>query len=140
MIFLAYLNFTILLLLGLLHFYWAFGGKWAFEKALPTNEEGKKLMNPKTMDSIVVGFGLTLFALFHLVRTEIVLMDIPSWLTNSGLWVITSIFILRSIGDFKYVGFSKKVRETEFALRDTKFYSPLCLVIGMIALILEILI
>jgi hypothetical protein len=33
----------------------------------------------------------------------------------------------RAIGEFKYVGFFKRVRGSRFARRDTLLYSPLCL-------------
>ncbi|PTT14637.1 DUF3995 domain-containing protein, partial [Flavobacterium sp. HMWF030] len=50
-------------------------------------------------------------------------------------WIIIFIFILRAIGDFNYVGFFKKHRNSEFALKDTKYYSPLCLLIGVLTLL-----
>gem|GEM_PF-3459399 len=39
------------------------------------------------------------------------------------------------MGDFKDVGFFKKVRNTRFAKLDMKFYSLLCVVISVITLI-----
>ena len=38
---------TILILLSVLHFHWAFGGSYGFEKSLPTNSAGKRVLNPK---------------------------------------------------------------------------------------------
>jgi hypothetical protein len=55
-----------------------------------------------------------------------------------GLWIIASIFILRAIGEFKYVGFFKKISQTKFGQNDTKYYSPLCLIIGILTLMLEL--
>lgn len=37
----------ILIILSGIHFNWAFRGEWGFEKALPTNENGEKVINPK---------------------------------------------------------------------------------------------
>ena len=139
MILLSYLNFFALLLLSLLHFHWGLGGDWGFESALPTNDEGERVLNPKPLDSLVVGFGLMLFASFHLIRTGIVELPLPNWMMHSGLWMIGGIFLLRAMGDFKYIGFYKKVTATPFAEKDSKFYSPLCLGIGVVAVIIEIL-
>jgi len=138
MILLAYLNFTVLLLLSLIHFSWGLGGKWGFEAALPTKEDGERVLNPKPLDSLVVGFGLLFFASFHFVRVGIVELPLPSWMMQSGLWVIGAVFLLRAMGDFKYIGFFKKVTSTPFAEKDSKFYSPLCLGIGVVAVVVEV--
>ena len=53
-------------------------------------------------------------------------------------WVISSIFILRSIGDFKYIGFFKKLKTSKFGKMDSKLFSPLCLTIGLIGIIIEL--
>ena len=139
MIFLSYLNFTILLALSLLHFSWGLGSSWGFEEALPTDEDGKRVLNPKPLDSMVVGFGLLFFASFHLIRAGIVELPLPDWMMESGLLVIGGIFFFRAMGDFKYIGFFKKATSTPFAERDTKFYSPLCLGIGVVAMVVEVL-
>jgi DNA-binding LytR/AlgR family response regulator len=47
-----------------------------------------------------------------------------------GDWAIGIIFLLRAIGDFKYFGFAKRIRHTDFALYDTKIYSPLAFAIA----------
>jgi len=41
------------------------------------------------------------------------------------------VFIVRAAGDRKHVGFLKRVRDTEFARRDSRIYSPLCLLLGL---------
>ncbi len=130
---------SILLLLSLLHFYWALGGKWAFADALPTNEEGKRILNPTKIDSILVGVGLLLFAIFYLAKTAIFIFLLPNWVAHYFGWVIAAIFFLRSVGDFKYVGFFKKIHHTPFAKNDNKYYSPLCLFISLIAVLIQLI-
>ena len=134
---LSILLFVIFLTLGGLHFYWAAGGYWGFAQALPTNQSGQRLLNPSTIDCIVVGIGLTVFGLFYLLRAKVVYNFLPNWI-NIGLgWIIPLIFSLRAVGDFKYVGFFKTVSNTTFAQMDTMIYSPLCLglaVIGFLVL------
>jgi len=58
-------------------------------------------------------------------------------LIRIGLIIVALIFLVRSIGNFKDVGFSKKDKSGEFGYWDTVFYSPLCLFFSIsIAIIL----
>jgi len=66
-------------------------------------------------------------------------MVLPNWLSHYGLWAITTIFLIRAIGEFKYIGFFKKIKTTTFGQMDTKFYSPLCLIISFLGVILQYL-
>jgi len=43
--------------------------------------------------------------------------------------LIAVAFFFRAVGDFNYVGFFKKVKNTGFAKRDNRYYSPLCLLV-----------
>ncbi len=122
--------------LAAMHFYWGFGGQWAFANSLPTNEQGIRILNPKTIDSIIVGSGLLLFGIFYLFLGDIIKIKVAIWFKSIVTWLIPLIFIFRAVGDFKYIGFFKEIKTTEFANLDTIFYSPLCLVIGLIGFIL----
>jgi hypothetical protein len=44
------------------------------------------------------------------------------------------VFLVRAVGEFKLVGFFKRVRGTSFARWDTWLFSPLCLGISFAAL------
>jgi len=103
----------IFIILGLLHFYWAFGGTFALNNALPTTREGVKLFNPGKFLTIVVGVILLIFAYMVLKM-------------DSYIYILAILFAIRAIGDFNYVGFFKKIRSTPFAIYDTKYFSPLC--------------
>ena len=50
------------------------------------------------------------------------------------LYFLIAVFFLRALGDFKYIGFFKKIRNTSFAKSDTWFFSPLCLLISLLIL------
>ncbi|RZK64111.1 MAG: DUF3995 domain-containing protein, partial [Pedobacter sp.] len=63
---------------------------------------------------------------------------LPIWLDRYGLWLIAGIFLLRSIGDFNYVGFFKKVKHTPFGKNDTMYYSPLSFGIGVLTLVMAL--
>ena len=125
--------------LSVIHFYWGLGGKWGANAAIPTKANKEKVMNPKLFECFVVAFGLLGFGLFILVKTKILSFYLPNWLMKYGLWILSAIFILRAIGEFKYVGFFKKNRSTQFGQLDTKYYSPLCLAIGLLVMALALM-
>ena len=121
----------IILMLSVLHFYWALGGKWRLDEAVPTNYDGKKMLKTTVLSCIVVGTGLMAFSAFYFL--PIVGIYLPNFLNFIG-WLIPSIFLLRSIGDFKYVGFFKTVKTTRFGKLDTQYFSPLCLLLAVLGL------
>ncbi len=129
----------IFLLLAGLHIYWGFGGKSGTAAAIPTTENNKPVIAPGPIACFAVGIALCGFAVLVLTKAGIILFALPGWILNYGLWVIAVIFLLRAIGEFKYIGFFKKVKATRFGEMDSKYYSPLCLVIGGLCVILEIM-
>jgi glucan phosphoethanolaminetransferase (alkaline phosphatase superfamily) len=137
MIIITFILFLIFITLSALHFYWGFGGKWGSRAVVPTKENGIPVFVPRTISTFVVAVGLLCFGLFYLINYGFVEMSFPIWLDKTGFWIIASIFILRAIGDFNYVGFFKKHKSSKFAINDTKYYSPLCLLIGILTLVLE---
>lgn len=134
------LNGSILIVLSGIHFYWALGGKAGIESTLPTDLEGKRVLNPKKMDSALVAVFLLIFALLFFCKAGILDFYLPHLIGRFGTSVISLIFLLRALGDFRYVGFSKKIKSTPFAELDTKYFSPLCLFIGINGILLEILV
>ena len=132
----AILSLIFLLLAGL-HIYWGFGGKSGTAATIPTKENNKPVITPGPIACFVVGISLLSFGILVLIKADIILFALAGWLLNYGLWVIAAIFLLRAIGDFKYVGFFKKVKATRFGEMDSKYYSPLCLVVGGLCVILE---
>lgn len=128
----------IFLLLSAIHFYWAFGGKWGIDSALPSNGDGAKVLKPKTFATIIVAVGLLFFAMFYLVKVDFLSINLPNWLFLSAGWVLPSIFLIRVIGDFKYVGLFKKIRTTKFAKSDTEYFIPLCSFLAAIGFLIQI--
>lgn len=133
--FLILILFLIFSTLGIIHFYWAKGGKWGFKNAIPTKENGDLVMNPKTIDSIMVGVYLTIIAVFYLSQLNFFEINFPNW-TSYILWIVPSIFFLRAVGDFKYIGFFKQIKTTLFAKWDTQLFSPLCFVLSFIGFLI----
>lgn len=130
---------VIFILLSIIHIYWLAGGQWGLKKAIPTKSENADFRPPPKLATLIVAIALALFGLIYLVRLEPVNIPFPNGLLHYGHWMIPSIFILRAIGEFKYVGVFKKIRNTEFAKADTKWFSPLCLGIGIMGMMLQIM-
>lgn len=131
--------FLLFLFLSGIHFYWAFGGKWGASAAIPTKDDTQAVMNPGIIATLIVAVGLLAFGLLSLIITGMIHIPIPLWLRHSGLWIIMGIFTFRAIGEFNYVGFFKKHKHTKFGKNDSNIYSPLCLLIGILALTLELI-
>lgn len=134
----AILLFLIFLFLSSIHFYWGLGGRWGGEAVVPVKDSNVKAMMPGPLPTFIVAFGLLAFGFFILIKSGLINVSLPSWLEKSGLWIIAGIFILRATGEFKYVGFFKKIKQTKFGQNDTKYYSPLCLLIGILAIFIEL--
>ncbi|UJF33021.1 DUF3995 domain-containing protein [Paenibacillus hexagrammi] len=94
------------------------------------------LFRPGKTATVVVAVALALAGWFVLELGEAVHRFLfPSWLLMCGGWLLAAVFILRTIGDFRWVGLFKKQRGTLFAKWDTRLYSPLCLFIGVCLLV-----
>jgi hypothetical protein len=130
--------FLIFLNISLLHFYWSFGGQWGKRAAVPTKNDHTSVIAPGFLSSFIVASGLLGFGLFNLTEVKSLDLPMPPLIKKSGPWVIAIIFLARAVGDFKYIGFFKKIRHTRFGEKDTKFFSPLCLVIGILNVILAL--
>ena len=128
----------IFVFLGSIHVYWAFGGQWAADTVLPTNSAGKRMLNPSTLMTLVVSIGLFAFAMYYMVVAGWIHFYLPSWLQLLAGWGIPSIFLLRVIGDFQYVGLFKKITQSEFAQADSRYFVPLCLGIAILGFFLKI--
>ncbi len=134
----AIILFLIFLFISSIHFYWGMGGRWGAKAVFPARDENHPAKNPGPIPTFIVATGLLGFGLFYLIKCGLIPIDLPGWLDKYGLWIIACIFILRAIGEFRYLGFFKKIKQTEFGKNDSRYYSPLCLVIGLLTLIIEL--
>lgn len=126
---------SILCLVSLIHFYWAFGGLYGTQSAAPRLRGKGDFSPPKILTFIIACLigGLSVLA----VLLEATDNPMRETLSYTG-YVVATVFIIRSIGDFKYVGFFKKIYNSNFAKKDTIYFSPLCLMLGCAFFILSI--
>ncbi len=129
----------IFLALSLIHFYWVLGGKWGLSSALPADESGIPLLAPSILDTLIVGVALSTLSFLYLTFSGIINLKLPHWMIKITTILVPILFIIRSVGEFHYIGFFKTVTQTDFAQMDTLLFSPLCLVIGLFGIVIKIL-
>lgn len=125
---LLYINIAIFIFLSVLHVYWAIGGRWGTKAVIPADSNGRPLFKPSGAGTVTVAIILFLFAVLDLAYIDTslpVLKYLPQ-----GILLVGILFLARAIGDFRYIGFSKRHKRGAFAKMDYIFYSPLCLFIS----------
>lgn len=127
---------AIFAMLSLLHIYWAFGGLSGGSVAIPS-VDSKPLFVPSMSSTLAVAFAL--FSGMMTILGQIGWLGelIPKWIFRWATLVISILFFLRSIGEFKYVGFFKQASDSGFAYWDTVLFSPLCLLIAIVAFLIS---
>ena len=120
----------IFLTISLMHVNWAFAKSQVGNSAIPT-QDGKPLFKPSTGMTLLVALALLISALLVLGTLGFGRLGLPLWLFKVGSWGVATILFVRAIGDFRLVGFFKRVRNTPFARNDTLYYSPLCLYLAL---------
>ncbi len=125
--------------IAFLHIYWGLGGKWGLKGSIPDDPDRiSKVLKPRPLAFVIVILGLKLMAGLSGIKSGLIKISIPAIIDQYGLTMIATIFLLRVIGEFKYIGLFKKIKSTEFARKDTKYYIPLCLMIAIFAILLQL--
>lgn len=122
---------AILLALAAIHIYWAFGGRWGGQVAIPVVNNAP-MFKPSPLVTFMVAVALVVAS--AIIGTQVWWRE--SWLLLTyAAWAVGVIFFIRAIGDFYVVGFFKRVKNTPFAVWDSKLFSPLCLAIAVFILL-----
>lgn len=130
MIVLAYVVAAIFGALGALHVLWAFGVGSGGGAVLP-ERDGVPIMKPGPFVTLVVAALLVTAGLLVLTRAGLGPARLSASLSTIGVWGVAIVMIARAVGDFRYVGFFKRVHASRFAYWDTRVYSPLTLALGL---------
>jgi hypothetical protein len=116
--------------LSLVHVYWCVGGRLGQFVAIP-EIDGQLVFQPSTLSMFVVAIGLALCAVVIAATAGILRLPLShtvlAWLARA----LAVVLLARAIGDFRVVGFWKRIRDTRFARLDTAVYSPLCLALAI---------
>ena len=128
---LGLVNSLVFMVISAIHFYWAFGGKSGLYAALPEGTNGKMPLKPSSLMTVVVACIFLSVSIFFGQKVGLLDFSLPVLLKMYGLGAIGIVLLIRAIGDFKYVGFFKKIKNTRFGQLDSAYYSPLCLVLSI---------
>lgn len=126
------------LLLSLLHLYWLWGGRLGSLAAIP-EKDGRPLFTPSKTSTLLVALALFCCAVLVAALAGWIALPLSAGLLNKFGFTLSALFFLRAVGDFRWVGFFKRVRGTPFATLDTVLYSPLCLglALGVVRIIVH---
>lgn len=127
---LAGIAIVILVLVALVHVYWALGGRLGHGAAIPSTGTGP-LFHPTSGATLGVAAILVAVAGLVAIRVGLLAIAAPAAPVRIACAVVALVFLARAIGDFRYVGFFKRRRASRFARLDTALYSPLCLFLAL---------
>jgi hypothetical protein len=117
-------------LLALVHVYWAFGGQRGKIAAVP-EVEGRPAFVPSRLGTFGIALALLSCALLMTSASGIVRTPLPRHVVCWLMFALALVFLARAVGDFRLVGFFKKVTDTRFARLDSIVFSPLSLVMAV---------
>ena len=120
--------------LSVLHVYWAAGGRWGSDVAVP-ERDGRALFTPGAAATLLVAGLLAAAALVLLGRLGVWGGLLPRWLFVAGAWTLVAVFAGRVVGDLHWFGLFRRVTGTPFAWWDTWLYVPLCALLALAALL-----
>lgn len=123
---------TIFVGLALLHVFWALGGQTGQPAAVPT-AGGRPLFRPSPLGTGAVAAALGVAAFIVAWNSGWIRQVAPSSVSRLLTLGIAVVFLLRAVGEFRYVGFFKQPSQSAFAYWDTRLYSPLCLFVAVVA-------
>ncbi len=104
---------------------------------LPVKEgEHKPAFTPRIWGTLFIAILILMASLIIVVQGGYLQGFQANSFSKIGSIVCALVFIIRAIGDFKFVGFFKKIKHSQFARYDTWFYSPLCLFFCFVHIIL----
>jgi hypothetical protein len=120
---------TILVLPGLLHLFWAAGGKLGGAAAVPS-ANGVATFKPPRLGTVAAAAALFSAAIVVAMAGDLFAVPVPRTLTTGAALVLATILGARAVGDFHWVGFFKTEGDGSLARLDTLVYSPLCLALA----------
>jgi hypothetical protein len=118
--------------LSLLHAYWALGGRWGSAYVVPVIR-GKRSFEPTPLAPWIICGPLAVAVILVIGKAGWIGTGPLLVLFDAGVWGLSFVFVLRAIGNLGTFGFFKTITGTPFARWDTWLYSPLCLMIAIMA-------
>lgn len=130
--FIALVVAVVFVALSAVHLYWALGGGAGKAAAVP-ELDNRPAFVPSAASTFAVAISLALCAVLVAASAGFIVSKVPArwvtWLT----YLLALAMIARAVGDFRLIGFFKRIRNTRFARLDSAVYAPLCLALGVAA-------
>jgi hypothetical protein len=118
------------------HLYWALGGRTGFSVSLPQRADGQPVMAHRLPwwrpAAGAVALALAALAWLLLAYAGHLPLALPRGLARAALLATAAAFIARALLPNRHVGFFKSLRTTRWARYDTRLYSPLFLLLGLL--------
>ena len=118
------------------HFYWALGGRIGFSVSLPQRPDGSPVMAHRLgwwrPAAGAVALGLLALALLLVAHARRWPLPLPPGAAQAALTGTGLAFVARALVPNRYVGLFKSLRDTRWARYDTRLYSPLFLLLGLL--------
>ncbi|HEY1722473.1 MAG TPA: DUF3995 domain-containing protein [Magnetospirillaceae bacterium] len=121
---------AILVVMAVIHMYWALGGSIGVEALVPQTAKGPLFRVSASM-TLIVALVFILAADLMFTRLGMAATRIPPESVQVACITMAAAFLIRAVGDFRYVGFFKRVRGSRFAQLDTTLYSPVSLFLSV---------
>ena len=121
----------VLFLIALTHYYWVLKPDAEPSSKVIPYIEGVPAFHASKLGTFLVASALLLVTLFVMELGAGIIGLLPTYILKIGGTLLAAVFIVRTIGDFRLVGFTKKIKDSTFAYYDTRYWSPLCALIGL---------
>jgi hypothetical protein len=123
----------VLLAISALHVYWGAGGFWPGKDAgtcarTVVGVQGIDEM-PGVVPSFAVAVALLMLAWIALAQAGAIGWPFSAWLLRVATIGAAAVFLLRGVAGYLPV-WRRHFREQPFAMLNSRYYSPLCLVLG----------
>ena len=120
------------------HLHWALGGRTGFAVSLPQRPDGTPVMAHRLAwwrpAAGGVALCLAVLALLLLADAGRIRLPLSADFVRAALFLTGLAFVARALVPNRWVGFLKTLRTTRWARWDTRLYSPLFLLLGLLIL------
>ncbi|MEP7129842.1 MAG: DUF3995 domain-containing protein [Sphingomicrobium sp.] len=120
------------------HAHWALGGRLGLSVSLPQRPDGTPVMAHRfswwRAAAGAIALLLGVLALLLLDRVHVLALPLPDAVERAALLAVGVAFVARALVPNRFVGFFKTLRGTRWAKYDTRLYSPLFLLLGVLVL------
>lgn len=123
--------------LALVHVYWALGGRRGTHAAIP-HRGGEPAFRPGRAATAAVAAAIACCSGLLLAWMRWFPVPVSRTTLRVGLCLIGTAMLLRALGDFRYVGLFRRIRNSAFARMDRLFYTPASLAAGVLLFLIAL--